>query len=99
LSENPLSPAFAELLTSVLLVLEGIRRNPDAGGAEYDQALEALEDLADRQAQHVPPEIADEVAERIEDARGALEAHDVEPAREALIGVGRAFDAWVRRRR
>lgn len=99
MSETPLSAELARLLTGVLLVLEGIRRDPEPGAEDWTEAEETLEAFADQREMHVPPELTSEVDELLEDARGALEARDVEAARRALIGVGQAFDGWVRRRR
>jgi len=96
MSENPFPTELPSLLTRVLLAIEGIRRGDEPSPADWDEAESELDTFAGLQENLSPPEIADEVASRIEEARVALSARDADAAREALLGVGRAFDEWVR---
>ena len=99
MSENPFPTELPSLLTRVLLAIEGIRRETAPSPEDWDEAATELATFAALQENLSPPELAEEIARRIETARTALSARDADAAREALLGVGRAFDDWVRRGR
>jgi hypothetical protein len=95
-SENPLPTELPALLTSVLLSIEAIRRDPAPGDEDWGEAQEALETFDARQANRVHPDIAADVQSAVDEAGVALRAREVETARRALIRVGQLFDAWIR---
>ncbi len=99
MSENPLSPDLPPLLSQVLLTLEGIRRNPPGTDQDWTEALEAVEEFDQQQANLVHRKIAPRVQEAVDEARAAVRARQVEEAREAMIRVGQIFDAWLREER
>lgn len=93
---NPIPTELPELLTSALLSIEGIRRDPAPGDEDWTEAQDALETFDARQANRVHQDIAVEVQSAVDEARGALRARDAEMARRALIRVGQLFDSWIR---
>ena len=99
MSENPLSPDLPPLLTAVLLSIEGIRRDPNAGEEDWAESRKALDDFDRQQTTLVHRDIAEDVQYAVDDARAALEHRDVEMARRSLIRVGQLFDSWLREHR
>lgn len=99
MSENPMATELPSLLTRVLLEIEGLRRTGAPTAEEWRGAHEELERFASLQGNLVPRTLAGEVEASIAAARGALTRQDAEGAREALLGIGRALDAWVRSQR
>jgi hypothetical protein len=98
-SENPLSPDLARLLTETLLPIEGVRRSTTPREEGLEDARNALAKLRERIPTHAPPSIRAELETHLDEAGRALEGGGLERAREALLRVGLAFDAHVRRHR
>ncbi|GEM_PF-3497045 len=96
MSENPLSPDLPPLLSQVLLILEGIRRDLPGTDRDWDEAREALEEFDRQQANLVHRQIASQVQEAVDQARSAVQERQVEEAREAMIRVGQILDTWLR---
>jgi hypothetical protein len=99
MSENPFSTELPALLTHVLLSIEGLRRDPDPSEADWRETEEELETFASQQATLVPRDIAADVQTAVDEARAALGRRELEKARQALIGVGRILDSWLRNER
>lgn len=93
----PISPRLLDQLARTLRAVEGARQAPPA---ERDRSLtDALDDLGElsRQVETAASgSIPDGIPDRLAAAREALEAERVEAAREALIGVGRAIDEFLK---
>lgn len=93
---KPVPPRLLEQLALTLRALEGARRGADGPG---DPVARAREDLGDLEAlvEEVGPESLPEgISDELGAAREALDASEVDRAREVLVGVGRSIDDYLR---
>lgn len=93
---RPISPRLLNQLATTLRAVEGARRSTDDREEAVGTALEDLGVLAELVEDMGEGSLPEGVPDRLEQARKALEADEVESAREILLGVGRAIDEFLR---